>query len=86
MLDLGCICHLENLAVKSAMKSLPININSLLVDINTHFYMSVKKLKEFCDFVIFYIIYIFYIYFLYFLFFYFSISLFFYFLCMLCSN
>ena len=54
VLDLGCICHLENLALKAAMKSLPINVDSLLVDINTHFYMSVKRkdqLKEFCDFV-----------------------------------
>ena len=54
MFDLGCICHLENLALKAAMKSLPINIDSLLVDLNTHFYMSVKRkdqLKEFCDFV-----------------------------------
>ena len=53
--DLGCIWHLENFAVKAAMKSLPISIDSLLVDINTHFYMSVKRkvqLKEFCDFVI----------------------------------
>ena len=36
------------------MKSLPINVDLLLVDINTHFYMSVKRkdqLKEFCDFV-----------------------------------
>ena len=36
------------------MKSLPINIASLLVDLNTNFYMSVKRkgqLKEFCDFV-----------------------------------
>ena len=52
--DLGCICHLENLAVKAATKSLPISIDSLLVDINTHFYMNVKRkvqLKEFCDFV-----------------------------------
>ena len=46
MFDLGCICHLENLALKAAMKSLPINIDSLLVDLNTHFYMSVKTYKK----------------------------------------
>ena len=54
LLDLGCICHLENLALKAAMKTLPINIDSLLVDINTHFYLSVKRKEEFkgfCDFV-----------------------------------
>ena len=30
MIDFGCICHLENLALKSAMKSLPITIDSSL--------------------------------------------------------
>lgn len=54
LIDLGCICHLENLALKAAMKTLPVSIDSLLVDINTHFYLSVKRkeeLKGFCEFV-----------------------------------
>lgn len=54
LIDLGCICHLENLALKAAMKSLPISVDTLLVDINTHFYLSSKRkeaLKDFCDFV-----------------------------------
>lgn len=54
LIDLGCICHLENLALKAAMKCLPINVDSLMVDINTHFYLSVKRkeeFKSFCDFV-----------------------------------
>ena len=54
LIDFGCICHLENLALKSAMKSLPIATDSFLVDINTHFYLSIKRkeeFKEFCDFV-----------------------------------
>ena len=54
VIDLECICHLENLAAKGTTKSLPIPIGSLLVDINTHFYLSVKRkedLKKFCDFV-----------------------------------
>ena len=42
LIDFGCICHLENLAVKAAVKTLPTNIDVLLVDINTHFYLSVK--------------------------------------------
>ena len=50
MIDLGCICHLENLALKAAIKSLHIYIDSLLVDINTHFYRK-EEFKEFCDFV-----------------------------------
>ena len=54
LIDFGCICHLENLALKAAMKSLPIAVDSFLVDINTHFYLSIKRkeeFKEFCEFV-----------------------------------
>lgn len=54
LVDLGCICHLENLALKAAVKCLPVNVDSLMVDINTHFYLSVKRkeeFNEFCDFV-----------------------------------
>ena len=54
LLDFGCICHLENLAVKAAMKTLPTDIDALLVDINTFFYLSVKRkgeFKSFCEFV-----------------------------------
>ena len=54
LVDMGCICHIENLAVKAAVKVLPINIDALLVDINTHFYLSVKRkeeFKSFCEFV-----------------------------------
>ena len=52
--DLGCICHLENLAIKAAIKVLPVSIDALLVDINTHFYLSIKRkeeFKSFCEFV-----------------------------------
>ena len=52
--DFGCICHLENLAIKAAIKILPVNVENFLVDINTHFYLSVKRieeLKSFCEFV-----------------------------------
>lgn len=48
---LNRVCHPDNLAVKAAMKSLP---NSLLVNINTHSYKTVKRedqLNEFCEFV-----------------------------------
>ena len=54
LLDFGCICDLENLAVKAAMKILPTDIDALLVDINTFFYLSVKwkeEFKSFCEFV-----------------------------------
>lgn len=54
LIDFGCICHLENLAVMAAVKTLPTNIDAFLVDINKHFYLSVKRkeeFKSFCDFV-----------------------------------
>ena len=54
LVDFGCICHLENLAVKAVVKTLPTNIDAFLVDINTHFYLSVKRkeeFKSFCEFV-----------------------------------
>ena len=54
LVDFGCICHLENLAIKAAVKTLPTNIDAFLVDLNTHFYLSVKRkeeFKSFCDFV-----------------------------------
>ena len=37
LIDLGCTCHLENLAIKAVMKSLPISVDAFLVDISTHF-------------------------------------------------
>lgn len=37
IIDLGCVCHLANLAVGSALKTSPINLDELLCDINTHF-------------------------------------------------
>ena len=45
---------MENLAVKAAIKVLPVSIDALLVDINTHFYLSTKRkveFKSFCEFV-----------------------------------
>ena len=54
LIDFGCICHLENLAIKAALKVLPVNIDNLMVDINTHFYLSIKRkeeFKSFCEFV-----------------------------------
>ena len=50
LVDFGCICHLENLAVKAAVKTLPTNIDAFLVDLNTHFYLSVKRKEEFKSF------------------------------------
>ena len=54
LIDLGCICHLQNLCVAAAVKSLPVNIDDLLVDIFYQFHYSVKRkavfreYQEFC--------------------------------------
>ena len=43
VIDIHCICHLITLCVKAAIKSLPIKIDEILVDIYYHFHHSVKK-------------------------------------------
>ena len=53
IIDVNCICHLVNLCVKSAVKSLPLKVDDLLVDIYYHFRNSVKRivsLQEFAQF------------------------------------
>lgn len=44
IIDIGCICHLANLAVGCALKTSPINLDDLLCDINTHFNLRYDKL------------------------------------------
>ena len=43
VIDIHCICHLVNLCVKSAVKSLPVKVDEILVDIFYHFYHNVLK-------------------------------------------
>ena len=51
----GHICHLLNLCVKSAIKSLPLKVDDLMVDVFYHFRNSVKRITAlqeyaaFCD-------------------------------------
>ena len=55
IIDVYCICHLLNLCVKSAMKTLPLKVDDLMVDVFYYFRNSVKRvtaLQEyatFCD-------------------------------------
>ena len=49
VLDVGCICHLADLAVKSGMKALPVDIDQLFVDVFYYFYHSSKRKQDFCD-------------------------------------
>ena len=42
IIDVNCICHLLNLCVKSAIKTLPLKVDDLMVDVFYHFKHSVK--------------------------------------------
>ena len=53
MFDLGCICHLANLAVGVDIKKLPLAVEDLLMDVYFHFHKSAKRseiYKEFQEF------------------------------------
>lgn len=39
IIDVGCVCHLANLAVGAALKTLPMSADDLLADIFNHFSM-----------------------------------------------
>lgn len=39
IIDVGCVCHLANLAVGMSLKSLPFRVDDLLTDIFHHFSM-----------------------------------------------
>ena len=47
VLDVGCICHLTDLTIKTRMQSLPINIDQLFIDV---FNQSVRGSKNFVTF------------------------------------
>ena len=49
--DVGCICHLADLTVKAAMKTLPIDIDQLFIDVFYFFYHSSKRTQQFVDLV-----------------------------------
>ena len=53
IIDIHCNCHVLNLAVKSAVKALPLKVDELLVDTFYQFHHSVKRivsLQEYADF------------------------------------
>ena len=49
MYDVGCICHLADLAVKAGLQALPIDIDQLFVDIFYYFQHSSKRKQQFVD-------------------------------------
>ena len=46
--DVGCICHLADLAIKAGMQTLPVDIDHLFVDVFYYFFHSSKRKEEFC--------------------------------------
>jgi len=53
IIDIHCICHLVSLVVKAAVKTLPLKMDDLPIDIFYHFHHSVKRvslLSEYADF------------------------------------
>ena len=47
--DVGCICHLADLTIKAGMKTLPVDIDQLFIDVFYFFYHSSKRKQEFAD-------------------------------------
>ena len=47
--DVGCICHLADLTIKAGMKTLPVDIDQLFVDIFYFFYHSSKRKQQFAE-------------------------------------
>ena len=50
IIDIYCVCHLVNLCVKAATKTLPLKVDDLLVDIYYHFRNSVKRMASLHDY------------------------------------
>ena len=47
--DVGCICHLADLTIKSGLQALPVDIDQLFVNVFYFFYHSSKRKQQFCD-------------------------------------
>ena len=48
--SLGCLYHLANLCSAAALKSLPVSIDNLLIDVFYHFKYSAKRWEQFLRF------------------------------------
>ena len=47
--DVRCICHLADLTIKAGMKTLPIEVDQLFVDVFYYFLHSSKRKQQFAD-------------------------------------
>jgi hypothetical protein len=47
--SLGCLCHLANLCSAAALKTLPISVDNLLIDMFYHFKYGAKKWEQFSE-------------------------------------
>ncbi len=41
--DVGCICHLADLTVKVGMKTLPLDVDQLFIDVFYYFFIAVSE-------------------------------------------
>ena len=42
-ISLGCLCNLANLCATAALKTLPVSLDNLLIDIFSHFKYNAKR-------------------------------------------
>ena len=47
--SLGCLCHLANLCAVSALKTLPVSVDSLLIDVFYHVPRDGRDFQKFTD-------------------------------------
>lgn len=47
--DVGCICHIADLCIKAGLKTLPLDIDQLFIDIYYYFHHSSKRNQIFVD-------------------------------------
>ena len=50
IMDIGCICHLANLCCAAAVKTIPLPVEELILDIYWHFKHSSKRKEEYKEF------------------------------------
>ncbi|CAC5378676.1 unnamed protein product [Mytilus coruscus] len=48
--NVGCVCHLANICAQKAVKTLPLPVDELLIDVFFHFYHSSKRKEEYNSF------------------------------------
>ena len=53
IMDIGCVCHLANITAQKAIKTLPLPVEDLLIDVHFHCFHSSKRKQEYKEFLTF---------------------------------